>query len=209
MDDKITDKLIGARAQQLVASLNGSGSLTSQSATDPEIALARAQLLAGCYRKDDAADPETYATALAAVLALYSPDIVQQVTDPRTGLPSRVQWLPTIKEVRDECDAIDGHRRRLAAAAAREEQQLRDRREFEASKQAKPTYDYLKARYGDNWGLKQAKEEAEAKVKRTAAMQEVNRLSFEAECKSAGFPSDSPISPSLAKLLGRKPEAAA
>lgn len=190
--------------------MKGSGGLTRPSgATDPETAITRATLLAGCYRKDDAADPETYVTALAAVLAEYSPDIVQRVTDPRSGLPSRIQWLPTIKEVRDECESIDGQRRRTAAMYAREERQLTERRAFEESKQAKPTYDELKAKYGDNWGLQEATPESEAvKAKRKEAQQIANQRAFAEECERAGYPSDSQISPSLAALMKSKSAAA-
>lgn len=193
----------------MVESLRGSGALTNPSpATDPETAVARATLLAGCYRKDDAADPETYVTALAAVLAEYSPDIVQRVTDPRSGLPSRVQWLPTVKEVRDECESIGGHRRRLAEMAAREERQLRERREFEASKQAKPTFQQLREKYGENWGLQTASpENEETKAKRRNTMQLANNRAFEAECISVGWPKDSTVSPSLAALIhAERPE---
>lgn len=58
----------------------------------------------GCYRKGDANDPETYTAAITAILAEYSPEVVQFVTDPRTGIARRIGFLPTVKEVSDECD---------------------------------------------------------------------------------------------------------
>lgn len=61
-------------------------------------------MLFGCYRKGDANDPEIYTAAIAATLADYSLEVVQYVTDPRTGLASKLKWLPTVAEVREECD---------------------------------------------------------------------------------------------------------
>lgn len=59
-----------------------------------------------CYRKDDANNPETYCAAAAAILGDgYSREIVDYVTDPRTGIPSRLKFLPTVAEIRDACDA--------------------------------------------------------------------------------------------------------
>ena len=55
--------------------------------------------LAGCYRRDDAADPSVYAAALIAVLSEYPIDVVEHVTDPRTGLPRTLKWLPSVAEV--------------------------------------------------------------------------------------------------------------
>jgi len=64
----------------------------------------RARILIGCYRRDDAADPEVYAGALVAILTGYPEEIVLTVTDPRTGIAGRSQWLPTIAEVRSACE---------------------------------------------------------------------------------------------------------
>jgi hypothetical protein len=61
-------------------------------------------VLFGCYRKGDANDPETYTAAAAAVLAEFPADVIRAVTDPRTGLPRKSQWLPTIKEIADACE---------------------------------------------------------------------------------------------------------
>lgn len=58
----------------------------------------------GCYRKAEASDPEIYAAATAAVLAEYPQEVVDYVTDPRTGLPSNSQWLPSVYEVRKACN---------------------------------------------------------------------------------------------------------
>jgi hypothetical protein len=43
--------------------------------------------------------------ALAAVLSCYPQPVVYRVTDPRSGLPGRSQWLPTVAEVKAACEA--------------------------------------------------------------------------------------------------------
>ena len=91
--------------------LNGGN---SHSGLAPDYLLKRAELLFACYRKDEAHDPQTYSAAVAAVLGDgYSRSIVEYVTDPRTGLPSRQKFLPTVAEVREACDARAAHVARL------------------------------------------------------------------------------------------------
>lgn len=63
----------------------------------------RAAVLLGCYRKGDAQDPETYTAAVAAILSEYSMEVIQHVTDPRTGLARKTNWLPTVAEVDAAC----------------------------------------------------------------------------------------------------------
>lgn len=195
-------KPISQSLRGLIESSNACAVSTSRS--DPETAVERARLLAGCYRKDDAADPEIYAGAIAAVLAQYPADIVRSVTDPRSGLPSKIQWLPSVKEVRDACEEIDGQRRRIAQVAAQAEQQLEDRRKFEAAKDHKPTYDELRAKYGENWGLSAGEKENErVKAARLEMFARANTESFEAECQAAGIDSANGVSPSLAAIIHR------
>jgi hypothetical protein len=43
----------------------------------------------GCYRRDEAADPDTYVAAITMVLSRYSAEVVEAATDPFSGLPSR------------------------------------------------------------------------------------------------------------------------
>ena len=71
-----------------------------------------AKLLLGCYRTGDATDPEVYAGAVIAVLADYPDDVIERVVDPRNGIPSRMNWLPTVAEIKSACEDLYGHRRR-------------------------------------------------------------------------------------------------
>ena len=72
----------------------------------PTVAAKAATMLMGCYRKGDAADPEIYVTAIAAVLERYPARVVEEVSDPRTGIAGRSNWLPTVAEVRTECERL-------------------------------------------------------------------------------------------------------
>lgn len=194
-------KQIGALSRALIESSSGSVSSANPS-TDPVVAVERAKLMFGCYRKDDAADPETYSAAVAAVLAEYGPDIVQRVTDPRSGLPSKQNWLPTVKEVRDACEEIDGRRRRMAESAEREREQLSARKAFGAK--PRPTLEELKEKHGPRWGLIAEEENKKLKARQTAFLERANKQAFEAECKEAGMPADSQISPTLRALIEAK-----
>lgn len=69
------------------------------------VAAQRTAILFGCYRKADANDPEIYTMAVAATLAEYEPEVVEYVTDPRTGLPAKLKWLPSVAEVREACES--------------------------------------------------------------------------------------------------------
>jgi hypothetical protein len=63
------------------------------------------RILLGCYRRGEAEDGEIYTKAVTAVLAQFPESVVRAVCDPRTGLPVRSQFLPTLFEIRAACDA--------------------------------------------------------------------------------------------------------
>src|SRR6185436_2841024 len=70
-----------------------------------DFATAKARLMLGCYRKGEANDPQTYATAVAAMLAQYPEEVIEAVTSPLSGLPSRTDFMPTLKELKEACEA--------------------------------------------------------------------------------------------------------
>jgi hypothetical protein len=59
--------------------------------------------LFGCYRRGEANDPDTYVAAITAILAEYDVETIKHVTDPRTGLPRKTNFLPTIPELDKAC----------------------------------------------------------------------------------------------------------
>jgi len=83
-----------------------------------DYAAERARLLFGCYRKGYANDPETYSAAITAILAEYEPEVIKRVTDPRTGIPRQLKFMPNPAEVAEACDkakAFIKTERKLAA----------------------------------------------------------------------------------------------
>lgn len=118
----------------------------------------RARLLLGCYRSGDANDPETYVAAIAAMLAHYPEQIITDVTHPVSGLPSQKSWLPTVKEVRDACEDQVEHDRNIRARQQRINEQLANRARDDAEaaqRDERPSYDALKEKYGEGWGIHQ------------------------------------------------------
>lgn len=67
----------------------------------------------GCYRTGDANDPESYIAAVVSVLVRHSTWVIREVTEPATGLPSKLKWLPTIAEIREECDRLQAYEKRM------------------------------------------------------------------------------------------------
>lgn len=61
-------------------------------------------MIAGCYRRGEAEEPEIYIAALAAILSSYPEAVVARVADPRTGVAGKSQFLPTVAEVRHCCE---------------------------------------------------------------------------------------------------------
>lgn len=63
-------------------------------------------MMLSCYRSSEASDPETFVTAVAAILARYPQSIAACVANPSVGLPSRSKWLPSVAEVREDCERL-------------------------------------------------------------------------------------------------------
>lgn len=76
--------------------------------------LSRVEMMAACYRREDAMNPEMYCAAIAAVLSDYPAEVIEKVTDPRTGLPRQIKYLPTVAEVASACDEEKALRDALA-----------------------------------------------------------------------------------------------
>lgn len=76
-------------------------------------------MLFGSYRRGDANDPDTYVAAIAAVLSSYSPEVIRESTDPRTGIAATERFaafMPNAGELKIHCDGVAAFRDRLARA---------------------------------------------------------------------------------------------
>src|SRR5262245_1230955 len=85
----------------------------------PEYAGKRARLMFGCYRRTEAADPDTYCAAVTMVLSRYSAEVVTAVTDPYSGLPSLKKengysGLPDVADVKEACEEEAARAQRMA-----------------------------------------------------------------------------------------------
>lgn len=69
-----------------------------------DYATERGRIMLGCYRKGGANDPQMYSAAVSALLAQYSQYVIEQVTHPLSGLPSRTDFMPTLKELKAACE---------------------------------------------------------------------------------------------------------
>lgn len=93
------------------------------STSQPQAAYAskRAEVLFGCYRRGDANDPAHYVAAITAVLAMYEPDLIREVTDPRTGIQTTekfMTFMPNAGELKRYCEGVARHRQRMKELAA-------------------------------------------------------------------------------------------
>lgn len=109
-----------------------------------------------CWRTGSANNPEVFVTAVAATLARYPDQVIYDVTDPRSGLPVQIAWMPSIKEVYDACERAVLPIRGQIEREKRIAEQMEARRVEDEAKDSKPSYDELKARYGQDWGLSHA-----------------------------------------------------
>lgn len=84
------------------------------------------------------------------VLEQYPDEVILYVTDPRTGVQRGCKWPPTISEIVDACDKQmqDKARTKRLQNWGKNEPPL-----LEAPAEDRPTYDELKAKYGENFGL--------------------------------------------------------
>lgn len=108
-----------ASAKQLTECRNKSGQEQSNSHPAHDWCLSKARAIAGCYRRDEAHDPETFAAGLAVVLADYPAAIVEYAADPRTGVVSKFPMgLPNVGQIKEYCDGILARQERIAHYAS-------------------------------------------------------------------------------------------
>lgn len=150
------------------------------SGCSPSFAVEAATRMFGCWRRVDAADPETFVAGVSAVLSDYPEHVVTRVTDPRTGLPGRQPFPPSPYEVKQACEAemapIRRQMQREATIAAS--------RALPAPEMPKPSHDELVRKLGPTWGIRQTADGAaplskEAVVK--AAKERLAEMQAEAE----------------------------
>lgn len=124
-----------------------------------------------CWRTGGANSPETFITAVAAILARYPDEVVYSVTNPTEGLPIQLTWMPSVKEVHDACEkAMEPiYRREREAKIIQEMMASR----AEPSRDNRPTREELQAKYGKNWGLESLDDKPKAKTFKAPTKEEL------------------------------------
>lgn len=143
-------------------------------------------------------DPGTFVTGIIDVLAEFPEDLIETATMPN-GIPRRIKYLNNLAAIREACDE-------LYAPIAREKRRQRERAEQAEPpllpREGRANYANLKAKHGPNWGMQPREDVKGGAAKKQHDLQvRANKIFFERECAAAGFPKDSPISPSLAKKI--------
>jgi hypothetical protein len=96
---------------------------------------------------------------MTAVLTCYDSDVVQYACDPRTGLPKKHSYPPSIAEVHAFCTgrAAELAKARRYANWGHNEDDERERRKDQGllppPRAERPSLEQLKAKYGENWGI--------------------------------------------------------
>ncbi len=179
--------------------------MLQESADKAEFATERARLLLGQFRRGEANDPATFIASIAAILARHSPEIVIELTDPRTGLAAKTDWLPTVKEVNEACESLAA-----IAVARRKSDAVRtdtlERRAEEFARRDRPTLEQLRETYGPNFGLnKIVREYGERHQRRAARVEAALHSSILAEYAARGlepvYAGDMVVSLELAERL--------
>jgi hypothetical protein len=87
--------------------------------------------------------------AVAVVLAEYPQAVMATVTDPRTGLPGKSKWPPSVPEVREACEIeMAPIRRQMARERASSMAPA-----LAAPEDESPSYEALRAKYGPSYGI--------------------------------------------------------
>jgi hypothetical protein len=119
------------------------------------------KMIAG-YANRGSAD-KSYIGAIAALLCEYPRGMALRCADPVRGVVLETPFMPTPHDIAKWMEPHFERMRsieRLERMQLQAEQQLQDRREYDAKRNdgTRPTYEELKAKYGPNWGIGQGPE---------------------------------------------------
>lgn len=128
---------------QLLTSMRSSSEKVDR-AKHLKYAYERADRILRFYRKTDAWDYDVFLAGIAANLAEYPRDIIDEVSDAARGITSKSHWPPHAAEVREACEAIAAPRRKRAAREASIKAQLDERKRLEAPREERETWDEVR-----------------------------------------------------------------
>jgi hypothetical protein len=162
-----------------------------------------ADRLFGFYPRSSASDPEIFMTGVIQLFASYPRSVIEAALSPVSGIPAKFKFLPSLAEIRHECE--EWYRPIREAAQRQRNEQERQRRaqdstalRIEGPTIPRPSMDELRRKYGQNFGLT-------AEPRKVRAIVNNSRL-FDRECISAGVDPAQSASPSLRALLQTPPD---
>lgn len=139
---------------------------------------------------------DIFTRSMAELFNRYPASIVSQITSMKTGLATKSEFLSLAAMTKwlDEKSetiiyAADWDRRALSLSAPPEDRSSR------------PTYDELKAKAGENWGLVAVDGDAERKAAIADQIVKANQAVFLRECERDGIDPARGVSPALLKTL--------
>jgi hypothetical protein len=59
-----------------------------------------------------------FVSGAVRILSEYPPEVTSRVVDPKTGIPDKQNWLPTLHEIRKACEAEAQHQETVKRYAA-------------------------------------------------------------------------------------------
>ena len=188
----------------------------SDSRLDQAYCLGKAKAICGCYRRDEAHDPETFAAALALVLTEFPKSVVDYVADARTGVSTVYRMgLPQVGQIEEFCEQIEERQRRLQRPAepirhyvsppqpilpGQVDSTMFLKLVAEGKTRARPIGRFETA--DDQWNRGSGVMAARGGDLRNADLMALNQRAFERECATAGIDPARGVSPSLLKTLG-------
>jgi len=117
--------------------------------SNPRWILGRVKMLMASYRLSDYHDPEGFLATLISILSDYPPEIVEYVTDPKTGIQRRNKWPPTPAEVVEACSAEIAWRTKVAQQSTLKPVPRLPSSRFSAA----DSYEIMFAKYGRPCGV--------------------------------------------------------
>jgi hypothetical protein len=123
--------------------------LTSSGNTPREIAAMYAKRLFDFYPSQEAGNPEVILAGVVDLFCHYPMEVAERAVSPVFGLPRAHKFMPRIAEISEFLEKAMG--------PLREDQYRKkivdDARALLAPPARRMTYDELKAKFGENWGL--------------------------------------------------------
>lgn len=107
----------------------------------------RVELMMGCYRKDDFANPAIFIRAAGAVLEEFANVVIENVTAPRTGIQSEASFPPSLAELKARCLRSEAQLRNIELGKVRRVHAEKPALPPPMDRSGRETMEELRARY--------------------------------------------------------------